>query len=333
MVRIAINGFGRIGRMIFRAGFNKKDIEFVAINDLTGPKELAYLLKYDSIHKRFPKEINYDDENIIINGQKIKVLSTKNPEELPWKELNIDVVLECTGIFRKKEQLENHITAGAKKVILSAPPKSDDIKTIVVGVNENTISPNDKIISNASCTTNSLAPVVKILNDELGIEQGFMTTVHSYTADQRLVDSPHKDFRRGRSAALNIIPTTTGAAIAVTKTIPELKGKLDGLAFRVPTGNGSVTDFVALLKRETTKEELKELFEKYKNNQMKGILDISYDPIVSMDIVGSEYSTTIDFEATMTLGKMVKIVTWYDNEYGYSCRMIDLVKIITKDIN
>ncbi|MDK2849972.1 MAG: hypothetical protein PWP03_114 [Candidatus Woesearchaeota archaeon] len=330
MVRVAINGFGRIGRMIFRAGINNPEIEFVCINDLTNPENLAYLLKYDSAHGKFNGEVSFKENALIVNGKEIRVTSEKDPSKLPWKELNVDVVLECTGIFRRKEDLEKHIQAGARKVILSAPPKSDGIKTIVMGVNDSEITSEDLFISNASCTTNSLAPVVKILHENIGIVQGFMSTVHSYTADQRLVDAPHKDFRRGRSAAHNIVPTTTGAAIAVTKVIPELEGKLDGLAFRVPTVDGSVTDFVAVLKRETSKEELLELFERYKNNDMKGILDIAYDPIVSSDIIGNTHSTIIDAQATMVKGNMVKIVTWYDNEFGYSNRMIDLVLKIAK---
>ncbi len=330
MVRVAINGFGRIGRMIFRAGINNPEIEFVCINDLTEPQNLAYLLKYDSAHGIFNGEVSAKENALVVNGKEIKVTSERDPEKLPWKELNVDVVLECTGIFRKREDLEKHIRAGAKKVILSAPPKSDGIKTIVVGVNDNEITPEDIYISNASCTTNSLAPIVKILHENIGIVKGFMTTVHSYTADQRLVDAPHKDFRRGRSAAHNIVPTTTGAAIAVTKVIPELQGKLDGLAFRVPTIDGSVTDFVAVLSRQTSKEEILNLFERYKNNEMKGILDIAYDPIVSSDIINNKHSTIVDAQATMVNGDMVKIVTWYDNEFGYSNRMIDLVIKISK---
>ena len=330
MVRVAINGFGRIGRMVFRAGINSPEIEFVCINDLTKPENLAYLLKYDSTHGRFKGEVSFKEDALIVNGKEIKVTSEKDPIALPWKELNVDVVLECTGIFRKKEDLEKHIQAGAKKVILSAPPKSDGIKIVVVGVNDSEISSEDLFISNASCTTNSLAPIVKILHENIGIIKGFMTTVHSYTADQKLVDAPHKDFRRGRSAAHNIVPTTTGAAIAVTKVIPELEGKLDGLAFRVPSVDGSVTDFVAVLSRETSKEEILNLFERYKNNEMKGILDITYEPIVSSDIIGNTYSTIVDARATMVNGNMIKIVTWYDNEFGYSNRMIDLVIKVSK---
>ncbi len=330
MIRVAINGFGRIGRMVFRAGFGDEEIEFVAINDLTDSKNLAYLLKYDSVHGMFNHDINYKEDALIIDGKEIKVLSERDPEKLPWKELDIDVVIESTGVFRTKDLIEKHLIAGAKKVILSAPPKSEGIKTIVIGVNDDTITSDDNIISNASCTTNSLAPIVKILHDNIGIEKGFMTTVHSYTADQRLVDAPHKDFRRGRSAAVNIVPTTTGAAIAVTKVIPELEGKLDGLAFRVPSPDGSVTDFVAVLKRETSKDELKELFERYANGSMKGILQISYEPIVSSDIINNPHSSIIDFISTMVNGNLVKIVAWYDNEFGYSCRMIDLVKLVMK---
>ncbi len=328
MVRVAINGFGRIGRMIFGAGFGSQDIEFVAINDLTTPENLAYLLKYDSVHRIFPHEVASKNDALVVGGKEIKVLSEKDPAKLPWKDLGIDVVLECTGFFRKKEQVELHLQAGARKAILSAPPKGDGIKTIVMGVNEEAISPDDHIISNASCTTNSLAPIVKALHNEIGIEQGFMTTVHSYTADQKLVDAPHPDFRRGRSAAVSIVPTSTGAAVAVTKVIPELAGKLDGLAFRVPTPEGSVTDFVAVMKRETTKEEILQILENYSKDKLKGILQICHDPIVSSDVIGNTHSSILDVQATMVQGKMVKAIAWYDNEVGYSNRMIDLVKLL-----
>ena len=328
MVRVAINGFGRIGRMIFGAGFGSQDIEFVAINDLTTPENLAYLLKYDSVHRIFPHEVASKNDALVVGGKEIKVLSEKDPAKLPWKDLGIDVVLECTGFFRKKEQVGLHLQAGARKAILSAPPKGDGIKTIVMGVNEETITPDDHIISNASCTTNSLAPIVKALHNEIGIEQGFMTTVHSYTADQKLVDAPHPDFRRGRSAAVSIIPTSTGAAVAVTKVIPELAEKLNGLAFRVPTPEGSVTDFVAVMKRETSKEEILQILENYSKDKLKGILQICYDPIVSSDVIGNTHSSILDVQATMVQGKMVKAIAWYDNEVGYSNRMIDLVKLL-----
>ena len=328
MVRVAINGFGRIGRMIFGAGFGSQDIEFVAINDLTTPENLAYLLKYDSVHRIFPHEVASKNDALVVGGKEIKVLSEKDPAKLPWKDLGIDVVLECTGFFRKKEQVGLHLQAGARKAILSAPPKGDGIKTIVMGVNEETITPDDHIISNASCTTNSLAPIVKALHNEIGIEQGFMTTVHSYTADQKLVDAPHPDFRRGRSAAVSIIPTSTGAAVAVTKVIPELAEKLNGLAFRVPTPEGSVTDFVAVMKRETSKEEILQILENYSKDKLKEILQICHDPIVSSDVIGNTHSSILDVQATMVQGKMVKAIAWYDNEVGYSNRMIDLVKLL-----
>lgn len=329
MVRVAINGFGRIGRMIYRAGLFDSDIEFIAINDLATPEQLAYLLKYDSAHGKLDAEVKVEGNSIYVNGNELKVLSERDPANLPWKNLNIDVVVESTGIFRKRLDMEKHLQAGAKKVLLSAPPKGEEkVKTIVYGVNHNEITPEDDLISNASCTTNSLAPVVKILNDSIGIVKGFMDTVHSYTADQRLVDAPHSDFRRGRSAAMSIIPTTTGAAKSVTETIPELKGKLTGIAFRVPTVDGSITNFDALLKRSVTKEELYAIIKTASKNEFKGILDITTEPLVSRDIVGNSHSSIIDWDNCAVMGDFVKIVTWYDNEWGYSNRMIDLVKLL-----
>jgi glyceraldehyde 3-phosphate dehydrogenase len=329
MVRVAINGFGRIGRMVFRAGFKDRRIEFVAFNDLTDVKTLAHLLKYDSVHGKFSGKVSYDDENIIVDGKKIKVYSEKDPSNLPWSKLKVDIVVESTGFFLTRELASKHLEAGAKKVLLSAPAKTPDIKTIVLGVNEDIYDKkNDKIISNASCTTNCLAPIVKVLNDNFGIKRGFMTTVHGYTADQRIQDSPHKDLRRARAAAVNIIPTTTGAAKTVGKVITELNGKLDGIAIRVPIIDGSITDFVAELEKEVTKEDINKAF-KEASKKMKGVLEYSEEPLVSTDIVGNPNSSIFDSLSTNVMeGNMVKVLGWYDNEWGYSCRMIDLLKMM-----
>jgi len=330
MVRVAINGFGRIGRLVFRAGMKRKGIEFVAINDLTDAKTLAYLLKYDSVHGILDADIKAKGNSIVVNGKEIKIFSEKEPENLPWKKLKIDVVVESTGIFITKEGAEKHLKAGAKKVLISAPAKGDNpIKTIVIGVNEKDYDrKKDDIISLASCTTNCLAPVVKVLNDNFGIEKGFMTTVHAYTNDQKILDLPHKDLRRARAAAMSIIPTTTGAAKAVTLTIPELKGKLDGMAMRVPVADGSITDFVAVLKKEATAEEINKLFRSASEKSLKGILQYTEEPIVSIDIVGNPHSAIFDSELTKTSGNLVKVVAWYDNEWGYSNRMVDFIKMI-----
>jgi len=330
MIRVAINGFGRIGRLVFRAGMKRKGIEFVAINDLTDAKTLAYLLKYDSVHGILDADIKAKGNSIVVNGKEIKIFSEKEPENLPWKKLKIDVVVESTGIFITKEGAEKHLKAGAKKVLISAPAKGDNpIKTIVIGVNEKDYDrKKDDIISLASCTTNCLAPVVKVLNDNFGIEKGFMTTVHAYTNDQKILDLPHKDLRRARAAAMSIIPTTTGAAKAVTLTIPELKGKLDGMAMRVPVADGSITDFVAVLKKEATAEEINKLFRSASEKSLKGILQNTEEPIVSIDIVGNPHSAIFDSELTKTSGNLVKVVAWYDNEWGYSNRMVDFIKMI-----
>ncbi len=332
MVRVAINGFGRIGRMIFRAGYKDPEIEFVAINDLTDTKTLAYLLRHDSVHGMFEGNIEYTEDKLIVNGMEIKVFSEKEPNKLPWQELGIDVVVESTGFFRTKEKASLHLEAGAKKVIISAPAKGETpVKTIVKGVNEHEITPDDKIISCASCTTNCLAPIVKVLDDNFGVEEGFMTTVHSYTADQRIVDAPHKDLRRGRTAASNIVPTTTGAAKAVAEVMPHLKGKLDGMAIRVPTQDGSITDFVCRLRKPATKEEINNLFKSVSENELRGVLQYVEEPIVSTDIIGNRHSSIFDAELTKILPNgMIKVVSWYDNEFGYSNRMIDLVKIIAE---
>lgn len=329
MKRVAINGFGRIGRMVFRSGLSQKDIEFVAINDLTDTKTLAYLLKYDSAQKKLKNKISFTEDSLIIDNKKIKVFAEKDPEKLPWKKLNIDVVAECTGFFKEKNEASKHLTAGAKKVIISAPSKDPDI-TIVKGVNEHDYNhKKHHIISNASCTTNCLAPIVKVLNDNFGIEKGFMTTAHAYTSTQKLIDAPDKkDLRRGRSAAVNIVPTSTGAAKTVTKTIPELEGNLDGMALRVPIADGSITDFTCILKKEASLEEIHKLFKSVSKHELKGILEFCEDPIVSSDIIGNPHSVIFDSLLTKVNGNLVKILAWYDNEMGYSYRMIDLIRIV-----
>ncbi len=322
--RIAINGFGRIGRLTFRNLMNKPDVEVVAINDLTDNATLAHLLKYDSAHGQFDGDVSSNDTHITVNGSAILATSIRNPEELPWAENNIDVVLECTGIFRSKDKMQMHVTAGAKKVIISAPGKSEGIKTIVLGVNDSELTDDDIFISNASCTTNCLAPLMKVLNDEFGIVQGSMTTTHAYTSDQRMQDAPHSDLRRARAAAYNIIPTTTGAANAVGKVLPAVKGKLFAMAIRVPTITGSLVELNVMLDKEATKDEVNAAFKKYSEGSMKGILEYQTDPIVSSDIVRNPSSSIFDSLITDTLGKMVKVVSWYDNEAGYSARLADL---------
>jgi glyceraldehyde 3-phosphate dehydrogenase len=330
MIRVAINGFGRIGRMVYRAGYNNSEIEFVAINDLTDNKTLAHLLKYDSAHGKFDGTVAFNEEGLIVDGKKLLVFREKDPAVLPWGKLNIDVVIESTGIFTTADKCKLHISAGAKKVLLSAPGKEGEIFTMVKGVNEHLYT-GQPIVSNASCTTNCLAPVVKVLDDNFGVEKGFMTTVHSYTADQRLVDSPHSDLRRARSAGVNIIPTTTGAAKTVGEVMPHLRGKLDGISIRVPTQDGSVTDFVCILKKDTTKEEINSVFKKVAEHELKGVLEYSEEPLVSTDIIGNSNSSIFDAQSTNVMDKrFVKVLSWYDNEWGYSCRMIDLVKIIMK---
>ncbi|MBW2981875.1 type I glyceraldehyde-3-phosphate dehydrogenase [Candidatus Woesearchaeota archaeon] len=327
-IRVAINGFGRIGRMVLKAGLNNKDLEFVAVNDLTDNETLAHLFKYDSVQGIFPGEVKSTDSELSIDGKKIKVFAEREPENLPWKELKIDVVVESTGFFRTKELAEKHITAGAKKVLISAPAKGDTpVKTLVLGVNDNEYK-GEQIISNASCTTNCLAPMVKVLNDAFKIKKGFMTTIHAYTADQRIVDGPHKDLRRARAAAVNIVPTTTGAAKAVTEVIPELKGKLDGIAVRVPVPDGSVTDFVCEIEKSTSIEEINKIF---KSAKLKGILEYSEEPLVSSDIVGNPHSCIFDAQNTNVIdGKFIKVLGWYDNEWGYSNRMVDMIKVVMK---
>ncbi|MEA2076918.1 MAG: type I glyceraldehyde-3-phosphate dehydrogenase [Candidatus Marinimicrobia bacterium] len=329
-VRVGINGFGRIGRLVFREMQNRDGIEVVAINDLTDAKTLAHLLKYDSVHKKFDGEVSAKDDSIVVNGKEIKIYAEKDPANLPWKELNVEYVVEATGVFRKKEQLNKHIEAGAKKVVLTVPAKDQIDNTIVLGVNDDELKADDKIVSNASCTTNCLAPVAKVLNDEFGIVKGLMTTVHAYTNDQMILDFPHSDLRRARSAAVSIIPTTTGAAAAVGKVIPELNGKLDGMAMRVPTPDGSVVDLVVELEREVTKEEVNAVMKKAAEGKLKGILEYTEDPIVSIDIVGNSHSSIFDSGMTIANGKMLKILSWYDNEWGYSVRVVDLLEKMAK---
>lgn len=331
-IKVAINGFGRIGRNVFKIAFERDDIEFVGINDLTDTATLAHLLKYDSTQGKY-QGVTYDNENIIVNGDKIKVTAEKNPASIPW-EVTPDVVIESTGVFTSKESPKggygDHLKNGAKKVILTVPAKDTIDAMIVLGVNEDHLKPEHQCVSNASCTTNCLAPVAKVLNDNFGIEIGFMTTIHSYTNDQRILDLPHKDLRRARSAAVSQIPTTTGAAKAVGKVIPELKGKLDGLAVRVPTPTGSLVDLVAVLKKEATKEEINAAMKKAAEGPMKGILEYCEDPIVSVDVIHTTASSIFDSLSTMVNGKMVKVLSWYDNEWGYSCRVVELIPLVMK---
>jgi glyceraldehyde 3-phosphate dehydrogenase len=331
LINVAINGFGRIGRLVLKAGIKDNDTNWVAVNDVTDSKTLAHLFKYDSVHGKYNGTVEYTDDSLIIDGKKVKVLSILDPNKLPWKDLNIDVVIESTGKFTDKESASHHLTAGAKKVLISAPGKGGVDMTIVMGVNDGLYDKNKHhIVSNASCTTNCLAPVAKVLNDNFGIKRGFMTTIHAYTADQKLVDGPHKDLRRARNAAASIIPTTTGAAKAIGEVIPALKGKLDGLAFRVPVPTGSVTDFVVELEKNVTKEDINKAF-KEAASKLKGILYYQEDPIVSVDIITDPNSSIFDSQLTNVIGgNFVKVVSWYDNEWGFSKRMVDVVKLIMK---
>jgi len=324
-VKVGINGFGRIGRLVYKRMMALGGFEVMAINDLTDSKTLAHLLKYDSVHGRFPGEVKPTENGISVNGKEIRVLSEKDPARLPWKEMGVEIAIESTGVFTKKEKLQLHIDAGAKKVILTAPPKDEIDAIMVLGVNDSALKPEHKFVSNASCTTNCLAPMVKVLDDNFGIKKGFMTTVHAYTNDQVMLDQPHKDLRRARAAAVSIIPTTTGAAKAVGKVLPHLSGKLDGFALRVPTADGSITDFVCELNTEASKEQINEAFKKASETNLKGYLEYCTDPIVSADIIGNPYSCIFDSLSTMSLGNIVKVVGWYDNEWGYSCRIVDLL--------
>lgn len=333
--KIAINGFGRIGRLTFQALIKNETVEVVAINDLTNAKTLAHLLKYDSVHGKFDGEVSADENSITINGKKYVIYAEKDPENLPWKELGIDIVVECTGRFRKRADIEKHLAAGARKVTLSVPAdKSEDVDlTVVMGVNDNLLSREHLLVSNASCTTNCLGPVAKVLNDTFGIEYGLMNTIHSYTNDQIILDAPHKDLRRARAAAVSIIPTSTGAAKAIGLVIPELTGKLDGMSMRVPTPDGSVVDLVVMLKRSVTIAEVNEAMKNAANGPLKGILEYTTDPLVSCDIINNPHSSIFDSLLTQVInGNMVKVISWYDNEFGYSQRLADLtVKLANID--
>jgi len=327
-INIGINGFGRIGRLVFRRMMQTGGFNILGINDITDAKTLAYLLKYDSVHGKYPGTVTADGDGIVADGKKYKVMAEKDPAKLPWKDLGVDIVIEGTGIFTTREKLQMHITAGAKKVLLTAPAKDEIDGTIVMGVNESVLTGKEVFLSNASCTTNCLAPMVKVLHQTFGVDHGYMTTIHSYTNDQRLLDLPHKDLRRARAAALSIIPTTTGAARTVGKVIPELKGKLDGFSLRVPTPDASITDFVAILKKPATKEEVNAAMKQAGATAMKGILEYSEEELVSADIIGNPHSCIFDSKLTMAMGNTVKVFGWYDNEWGFSCRVIDLLKKI-----
>ncbi|MFH5778151.1 glyceraldehyde-3-phosphate dehydrogenase [Heyndrickxia oleronia] len=332
--RIAINGFGRIGRMVFRKAILENELDIVAINASYPAESLAHLIKYDTTHGKFEADILSTEEALIVNGHRIKLLNQRNPGELPWKELNIDIVIEATGKFNSREKAELHLQAGAKKVILTAPGKNEDV-TIVMGVNESALKINEHdIISNASCTTNCLAPVAKVLNEQFGIENGLMTTIHAYTNDQNNIDNPHKDLRRARACAQSIIPTTTGAAKALALVLPELKGKLHGMALRVPTPNVSLVDLVVDLKKEVTIEEVNEAFITAASGSLHGILEFTTEPLVSVDFNTNPHSTIIDGLSTIVMdGRKVKVLAWYDNEWGYSCRVVDLTKFVAKEMN
>lgn len=323
-IRVAINGFGRIGRLSFRQLLTKENIEIVAINDLTDNATLAHLLKYDSVHGKFAGTVSSDGESITVDGNRINAYAERDPKNLPWKQLNIDVVLESTGRFVDEAGAGMHIQAGCKKVVISAPAKGN-IPTVVLGVNDDTLTGQETILSNASCTTNCLAPMAKVLDDVFGIEKGYMTTIHAYTADQNLQDAPHSDLRRARAAALSIVPTSTGAAKAVGLVLPQLKGKLDGNAMRVPTPDGSLTDLTVVLKREATIDEINAAMKQASEGAMKGIVEYCIDPIVSIDIIGNPHSCIFDSQLTAVNGTLAKVVGWYDNEYGYSSRVADLI--------
>ncbi len=323
-ITVGINGFGRIGRNLFRLLLKNPNVQVVAINDLADAKTLSHLLKYDSIHGVLHEEISFTESQITVAGKKVRFSSEKNIEDIHWE--NVDVVVECTGKFKTKSLLENHLKNGAKKVILSVPPVDDDIKTIVIGVNDSILSPEDTIVSNASCTTNNAAPMLKVINELCGIEQAYITTVHSYTTDQSLHDQPHRDLRRARAAGQSIVPTTTGAAKALTKIFPELANDIGGCGIRVPVPNGSLTDITINVKKEVSIEQVNSAFKKAAETSLKGILEYTEDPIVSIDIVGNPHSCIFDAEMTSVIGKMIKIIGWYDNEIGYSSRIIDLIE-------
>jgi len=330
-VKVGINGFGRIGRNVFKVISQRDNIEVVAINDLTDAKTLAHLLKYDSVYRKFPKQVSAEEGAIVVDGKKIKILSERDPRNLPWRQLDVDLVIESTGVFRKRDQVAMHIQAGAKKAILTVPAKDKVDNTIVLGVNTEELKDEDLIVSNASCTTNCLAPIAKVLQDNFGIVEGLMTTVHAYTNDQRILDFPHSDLRRARSAGLSIIPTTTGAAKAVGLVIPELNGKLNGIAMRVPTPTGSIVDLTVKLEKDPSIEEVNSAMKKAADGPMKGILEYCQDPIVSADVIGNSHSSIYDSLSVVKLGKgFFKLLSWYDNEWGYSCRVVDLIPYMIK---
>ncbi len=330
MVRVAINGFGRIGRNVFRAGADDGGMEFIALNDLMDPKTLGHLLKYDSVHGRFKGEVRERNGNLEINGKIIEVHSQRDPGELPWGDLGIDVVVESTGFFTHRDGAKKHLNAGAKKVVISAPAKEPDI-TIVMGVNHGNYKAKHRIISNASCTTNCLAPVAKVLNENFGIRRGFLTTCHSYTSSQRILDLPHRDLRRARAAALSIIPTTTGAAKAIGIVLPELNGKLDGMSIRVPTPNGSINDLVVELDKDVSKGEINNALKKAADGGLRGVMEYTEEPLVSRDIIGNPHSSIVDGLSTNVIGgkgNFAKVLAWYDNEWGFSSRLVDLIKYV-----
>lgn len=329
-LNVAINGFGRIGRVTLRSLIRHPELNLVAINDLTDARTLAHLVKYDSVHGKFTGSISHTEKSLIIDGKEIPVYAEKDPANLPWKALDVDVVIESTGLFRTREKNQPHLNAGAKKVIISSPADTDDVPTIVLGVNENTLTGAEDILSNASCTTNNAAPMIKIINELCGVESGYITTVHSYTGDQRLHDAPHKDLRRARAAAESMIPTSTGAAKAIGKIFPELNGKLGGAGIRVPVPDGSLTDITCIVKNPKTPAEINAAFRKAAEGELKGIVEYTEDPIVSKDIVGNPNSCIFDAELTSVIGNMVKTVGWYDNEVGYSNRLVDLLLLLMK---
>lgn len=325
--KIAINGFGRIGRAFVRASkLMNKDFDIVAINDITDARTLAALLKHDSVHRAFPGTVEAKDDAIVVDGKTIPVFAERDPAKLPWSDLGVDIVIESTGVFRLRAKIAAHLDAGAKKVVLTVPAKDEIDATVVLGVNDDDLKPDAQIVSNASCTTNCAAPMAKVMNDTFGIKQGFLLTIHAYTMDQKLLDAPHKDLRRARAAALSVIPTTTGAAKAIAKVIPALKGKMGGVAYRVPTPDGSLVELVVETEREATVESINAAMKRAAENELKGIMDYSEEPLVSTDVIGEPYSVVFDSGMTMVLpGGMVKISGWYDNEYGYTCRVVDLV--------
>lgn len=327
MVKVAINGFGRIGRSVFRSAL-KKGIKIVAINDIHGVKDAEYLLKYDSVYGNYPEKVSIKNNDLIVSGKKILVLSEREPEKLPWKKLGVDIVIESTGVFRDRVGAKKHLTAGAKKVIVTAPMKDKADITVVLGVNDKKLKKSDKIISIASCTTNSVSPILKIINDRIGVKKAFLTTVHAYTSSQALVDGSHKNPRRGRAAATNLVPTTTGATDAVVKALPEMKGKLDGIAIRAPVICGSISDLTIELKRQTSKKEINKLVKEESKKRYNGVVGYSEDEIVSSDVIGNSHSAIFDSLMTRVQGNLIKVLAWYDNEAGYSSRVVDVVKLL-----